>query len=601
MNRYKKKLISFLSVLTILLLALPIGAFADDFTILNAENCTYTELSDGTIEITSIDTNIAGELVIPNEIDGKTISNLGTYAFFQCTNIASVSVEENNEYYCAQDGILFNKAQTTLILYPSQKTDSTYAIPASVTYLADFAFYACNHLTSLTIPATVDVEIGYSVGGQGGGSILDCDNLTITCAESSAAHLLAFVNVIDYILDGGMACDYYYYTLADGTVELLGFQNSELYQATTLTFPDTIDGKSVTKLGAFGFYFDNAVALTIPESITDITECMIWFGSTPSTITILNDAIAFSTNSYHLYASTLSDITVYCYKGSTAESYALAVGLSVQYLSTSIVIPAITDLVGLNAALNDESYIQLFTADETISGETLKIQLNVAEVEQATLSETEQQLLSTALASLSDATAGTILDISLTKIVGLESTTLSTPEQSITITIDIPESMKTTTAAYAIVRIHDGASAILYDLDTNPDTFTFASNLFSTYALITYTAPIDTGDDDNSDTDSGSNTDTDTNADTDSDSDTDTDSDSDSDTDADADSDSDSDSSSDTAIVITTETIATASESAASISPITGQQTPFILYAICLFCAGNIATLLTIATTKKQR
>jgi hypothetical protein len=60
-------------------------------------------------------------------------------------------VNEGNLDYSSDDGVLYNKNKTTLILCPPQKAGS-YNIPDSVTDIKFRAFDTCKQLTSVTIP-----------------------------------------------------------------------------------------------------------------------------------------------------------------------------------------------------------------------------------------------------------------------------------------------------------------------------------------------------------------------------------------------------------------------------------------------------------------
>src|SRR5947208_14324922 len=51
------------------------------------------------------------------------------------------------------DGVLFDKTQDTLLVYPAGRTGG-YFVPKTVTQIAQNAFYACG-LTRLTIPSSV--------------------------------------------------------------------------------------------------------------------------------------------------------------------------------------------------------------------------------------------------------------------------------------------------------------------------------------------------------------------------------------------------------------------------------------------------------------
>ena len=75
-------------------------------------------------------------------------------AFFNCWNLTSITVAPGNPNYSSQDGILYNKAKTELLQAPGA-ISGNLTIPSSVTSIVDSAFWRCNHLTSVTIPASV--------------------------------------------------------------------------------------------------------------------------------------------------------------------------------------------------------------------------------------------------------------------------------------------------------------------------------------------------------------------------------------------------------------------------------------------------------------
>jgi uncharacterized repeat protein (TIGR02543 family) len=87
------------------------------------------------------------------------VISIGDYAFFSTTDLTSFTVAADNPNYSVNDGVLLNKAGTTLLLYPVGKTATSYLIPSGVTSIGDWAFYQENSLNSITIPEGV-VTIG---------------------------------------------------------------------------------------------------------------------------------------------------------------------------------------------------------------------------------------------------------------------------------------------------------------------------------------------------------------------------------------------------------------------------------------------------------
>ena len=80
-----------------------------------------------------------------------SVTSIGDHAFYDCSSLTSINVADANRYYSDEDGGLFNKEKTELIRYPEGKSESTYAIPDSVTSIGDSAFSDCISLTSITI------------------------------------------------------------------------------------------------------------------------------------------------------------------------------------------------------------------------------------------------------------------------------------------------------------------------------------------------------------------------------------------------------------------------------------------------------------------
>lgn len=108
--------------------------------------------------------NLKTELFIP-----KNVANIGSSVF----NYASMGfkVDEDNENFSSEDGVLFSKDKTKLIAFPSQRKDTSYiipdgtvtidayafnlggftqiGIPDSVTFIGEAAFLGCNSLSDV--------------------------------------------------------------------------------------------------------------------------------------------------------------------------------------------------------------------------------------------------------------------------------------------------------------------------------------------------------------------------------------------------------------------------------------------------------------------
>jgi hypothetical protein len=85
----------------------------------------------------------------------SSVTSIGEGAFLNCNGLGQIVVDADNPSYASVEGVLFNKALTSLIAFPTGKTLMTYSIPGSVTNIGDNAFYGCTGLTSVMIPSVV--------------------------------------------------------------------------------------------------------------------------------------------------------------------------------------------------------------------------------------------------------------------------------------------------------------------------------------------------------------------------------------------------------------------------------------------------------------
>lgn len=114
------------------------------------------------------------ELILP-----ETIVSIDD-RFEYCNSLVSITVHNDNPYYCSIDGILYNKAKTNLLIFPRARSGS-FTIPESITTICSGAFEGCSSLTSVTIPNNViDIDL-YAFNG--------CRSLTSVTLPNSIKHI----------------------------------------------------------------------------------------------------------------------------------------------------------------------------------------------------------------------------------------------------------------------------------------------------------------------------------------------------------------------------------------------------------------------------
>ena len=249
----------------------------------------------------------------------NSVTSIGERAFYDCSQLTEIIVDANNPNYCDIDGVLFDKNLTKLIQYPSNKTNSSYVVPNSVTSIGDYAFASCDGLTSITIPNGVmsigDYTFNYckgltsmtipeSVTSIGDCAFQGCYSLTsMTIPESVTSigsyafrycyRLVEIYNLSSLLITKADVSNAYavYYTLdiytslesqsklwtdvngyifyEDGsTCYLIGYCGVD----SDLTLPDSCNGKPY-EIYKYSFCWNTALtSITIPYGVTSIGE-----------------------------------------------------------------------------------------------------------------------------------------------------------------------------------------------------------------------------------------------------------------------------------------------------------------------------------------
>lgn len=159
-----------------------------------------------------------------------SVTAIGDWSFSRCSNLTEITVDVANSTFSSKDGVLFNKAQTSLIQCPENKTGS-YSIPNGVTNIVAGAFNPCL-LTNITIPNSV-ITIGNSAfrSSPNLSSIVIPNSVTST----GTAVFMDCVSLMDVIIGNGLP-----------TIEQSTFSGCD--KLTTITF-----GSSITSVGWFAF------------------------------------------------------------------------------------------------------------------------------------------------------------------------------------------------------------------------------------------------------------------------------------------------------------------------------------------------------------
>jgi len=215
------------------------------------------------------------------------VKSIGESAIDGC-HLDSITVDEANTAFCAEDGVLYTKDKKELLAITSNRTELT--IPDSVTRVGSALFFDGQNIVSVTIGAQCDWGMNLSL----------CNRLEQITVVDSNPYLCAKDNVL-FSKDGTELIVYpsarpsTSYTVPAGTKKI-GIQAfGDCQNLTSIVLPD-----GLTEIDSSGIGCAYLAEITIPASVTTIGQ----------------EAVGFQ------YGTKLQNLVIRGAVGSAAESYA---------------------------------------------------------------------------------------------------------------------------------------------------------------------------------------------------------------------------------------------------------------------------------------
>jgi hypothetical protein len=220
-------------------------------------------------------------ITIPN-----SVTNISDSAFNSCTRLSAITVDALNPFYSSLAGVLFNKAQSTLIQCPGALA-GTYAVPNSVTSIATAAFYGCESLTAITVDA-----LNPSYSSLGGILFNKAQSTLIQCPATKAGTYAVPNGVTNIAAYAFINCaSLPNVTIPSGVTSIGSVAFAACISLTSLTVPDSVTsigdgafkyctrltsvtiGNGVTSIGISAFYECTSLnSVKIPNSVTNIMD-----------------------------------------------------------------------------------------------------------------------------------------------------------------------------------------------------------------------------------------------------------------------------------------------------------------------------------------
>ena len=228
-------------------------------------------------EITVIGYKDGSEMVIPENLFGFTVTEIGDSAFRNCKLIVSVSIPDS-----------VTSIGSSAFIYCSWLTSVTFGENSKLESIGDSAFSECSSLTSIAIPDSVT-----SIGDS---AFYNCSLTSIAIPDSvTSIGDSAFYN-----------CSLTSITIPDSVTSI---GDSAFYNCSSLTSVTFGENSKLESIGDSAFYnCSSLTCITIPDSVTSIGEYAFRGCSSLTSITIPESVTRIGSDAFY----DCSSLTIYC-------------------------------------------------------------------------------------------------------------------------------------------------------------------------------------------------------------------------------------------------------------------------------------------------
>lgn len=186
-------------------------------------------------------------------------------------SVSAFSADAENEALRAEDGIVFTKDRTELVIYPSARRKAEYVLPDTVKRIAAYAFYGAEYISYVDCSQAEEIGEGafahsslYRIGFGAGLRIVEDgafqQTRLLNSVDFSAAESIERFG--DYVFSGsGLRSA----VLPEGLTALGEQVFMDAYKLTSVTLPSTL-----RTIGSGAFSNTGLEEITLPEGLTAI-------------------------------------------------------------------------------------------------------------------------------------------------------------------------------------------------------------------------------------------------------------------------------------------------------------------------------------------
>ncbi len=209
---------------------------------------------------------------------GKNLKAFAGMAYYHCKNLKEITLAEENASFLVEDNILYSLDKTKLYLYPSQKPETSFIVPETVTELGNDALKDCDALEEIILPEGLT-----RIENNNFNNCKSLKTLAIPEGVTSLSHIgnncasletLYLPSTLTYVYDIFSKCglkDVYFNNTQDYWYNMANVKSTAVLTYPTMHFSDDNDYVKFNENGIdYRIYSDKAIVMGCDKDLTEI-------------------------------------------------------------------------------------------------------------------------------------------------------------------------------------------------------------------------------------------------------------------------------------------------------------------------------------------
>ena len=183
----------------------------------------------------------------------KTVETFGIGAFASCHSLTDINVDAENAKYIDIDGVVYDRAMTTLIEYPAGNARTSYTLADGIVTVGQYAFCGSWNLQRVTLSQTVETVDEYA--------FYDCRSIT----SYTLSDVLTYIKRYAFAMNSSL----WSMVMPDSLMQISNYAFMQDWSLSSVTFTEN---SRLPRISFGAFAYCGLQSFRVPASVSTMAQ-----------------------------------------------------------------------------------------------------------------------------------------------------------------------------------------------------------------------------------------------------------------------------------------------------------------------------------------